>query len=217
MFADIKYWKSESTPIPKPSKDKMDEAEKYIQTPKKPVGIIARNRITYGRNLQVDFYVKLIKMLENIGYTPIWMGEKQSTLSCPLPHILDFSRMPESRDLELTLAIISKLEFTVQYWTASTRLAALVGTPFLIFESPNQLFGQGQEAYRMALTTNGKKKLVLSNFLNVYNNNDGGINLTGSAIKEMEQGNWGDIIGMVDDKEVVSGLRQQNLYRLAGV
>jgi hypothetical protein len=43
---------------------------------------------------------------------------------------MDFSRLPEARDLELTLAIISQLQFTVQFWTASTRLAAMVGTPF---------------------------------------------------------------------------------------
>jgi hypothetical protein len=156
-------------------------------------------------------------MLESIGYTPIWLGEKQSTLACPLPHITDFSRLPEVRDLELTLAIISKLEFTVQFWTASTRLASLVDTPFLIFESPDQLFGNGQEAYRMALTTSGRKKLVLSHFLNVYNDNDAAIELTEKCIKEMESGNWEDVIGMVDEREVVVNLRQQNLHRLAGI
>lgn len=147
LFADIRYWKPKMTPIPKPSMEKMEEAEKYLKIPEgtRPVGVVARNRITYGRNLQPEFYVKLIHKLESMSYTPVWLGEKQSTLACPLPHITDFSRMPESRDLELTLAIIAKLEFTVQFWTASTRLAALVGTPFLIFESPDQLFGQGQE------------------------------------------------------------------------
>lgn len=219
LFADIRYWKPRMTPIPKPSDEKLLEAEKYIKVPEgfKPVGVIARNRITYGRNLQPEFYVKLIHKLESMNYTPIWLGEKQSTLACPLEHIVDFSRMPESRDLELTLAIISKLEFTVQFWTASTRLAALVGTPFLVYESPDQLFGQGQEAYRLALTTNGKKKLVLSHFLNVYNDNDAAIELLEKSIREMEVGNWDDVIGMVDERDVVLKLRQQNLHRLAGV
>lgn len=219
LFADIRYWKPKMIPIPKPSKEKLEEVEKYIKTPDghRPVGVVARNRVTYGRNLQPEFYVKLIKKLESMNYTPVWLGEKQSTLACPLPHIVDFSRMPESRDLELTLAIISKLEFTVQFWTASTRLAALVGTPFLVFESPDQLFGQGQEAYRLALTTNGRKKLILSHFLNVYNDNDAAIDLLEKSIKEIEHGDWEDVVGMVDEREVVIRLRQQNIHRLAGV
>lgn len=219
LFADIRYWKPKMVPIPNPSDEKLAEAEKYIKAPDgyKPVGVIARNRSTYGRNLQPEFYVKLINKLESMNYTPIWLGEKQSTLACPLSHITDFSRMPECRDLELTLAIISKLEFTVQFWTASTRLASLVGTPFLVFESPDQLFGQGQEAYRLALTTNGKKKLVLSHFLNVFNNNDGAIELLEKSIREMERGNWEDVVGMVDERDVVLRLRQQNLHRLAGI
>ncbi len=219
LFADIRYWKQRMTPIPKPSSEKLEEADKYIKVADgcRPVGVVARNRSTYGRNLQPEFYVKLIEKLEKMNYTPVWLGEKQSTLACPVPHIIDFSRMPESRDLELTLAIISKLEFTLQFWTASTRLAALVGTPFLVFESPDQLFGQGQEAYRLALTTNGRKKLVLSHFLNVFNDNDGAINLLENCIKEMEQGNWEDVVGMVDERDVVLKLRQQNIHRLAGI
>ena len=219
LFGNIPYWKPHITPIPKPSEEKLAEAEKYINVVEgcKPVGVIARNRSTYGRNLQPEFYVSLINRLESMKYTPVWLGEKQSTLACPVSHILDFSRMQESQDLELTLAIISKMEFTVQFWTASTRLASIVGTPFLIFESPDQLFGQGQEAYRMALTTNGKKKLVLSHFLNVYNNNDAAIELVGKCIQEMELNNWEDVIGMVDERNVVMSLRQQNLHRLAGI
>ena len=213
LFADVKYWKPRVVPIPIPSEQKMKEAEKY----KGNVGIIARNRTTYGRNLQPEFYVKLIKKLEEMGYKPIWLGEKQSTLPCPVEHITDFSRMPESRDLELTLAIVKNLTFTVQFWTASTRLSAIMGVPYLIFESPDQLFGQGQEAYRMALTTFGKKKLALCHFLKVYNDNDTAIQLVERCVKEMQQGNWHDVIGMVDEPEIVVRTRQQNLYRLAGL
>lgn len=219
LFADIRYWKPKMTPLPKLSQEKLEAAEQYIKIPEghRAVGVVARNRTTYGRNLQPEFYIKLVQKLESMNYTPIWLGEKQSTLACPLSHIVDFSRMPESRDLELTLAIISKLEFTVQFWTASTRLAALVGTPFMVFESPDQLFGQGQEAYRLALTTTGRKKLVLSHFLNVYNNNDDAILLVERCVKEMEHGDWNDVIGMVDEPEVVMKLRQQNIHRLAGI
>jgi predicted Zn-ribbon and HTH transcriptional regulator len=219
LFADIKYWKPKMTPIPRPSKEKLAEAEQYIKVKPgcRPVGVVARNRKTYGRNLQPEFYVKLVEKLESMHYTPVWFGEKQSTMACPVEGIVDFSRMPESRDLELTLAIVSQLDFTIQFWTASTRLASLVGTPFLLFESPDQLFGQGQEAYRMALTTLGKKKLVLSHFLNVYNGHEAAIDLVGKCIGEMERNNWDDVIGLVDEPDVVARLRQSQLYRLAGV
>jgi hypothetical protein len=81
--------------------------------------------------------------------------------------------MPESRDLELVLAIISHLKFTVQFWTASTRLASAMKVPWLLFESPNQIVGNGQEGIRIALTTDeDKKKLVLSNYFNVLENQE---------------------------------------------
>ncbi|NIQ15962.1 MAG: hypothetical protein GTO02_16675, partial [Candidatus Dadabacteria bacterium] len=69
LFGDIRYWKPKMTPIPSPSAEKMAEAEKYIQVPEgnKPVGVVARNRTTYGRNLQPEFYVKLINKLESMN------------------------------------------------------------------------------------------------------------------------------------------------------
>lgn len=219
LFSNVKYWKPTRVPIPLPSPEKMAEADKFLTRDSewRPIAVIARNRTTYGRNLQPEFYVKLIERLEKMHYRPVWLGEKQSTLACPVPHIIDFSRMPESRDLELTLAIVSKCEFTVQFWTASTRLSAMVDTPYLIFESPDQLFGQGQEGYRMALTTTCKKKLALCHFLKVFNDNDTAIDLVESCIKEMQHGNWEDVIGMVDEPDIVRMIRQQNLHRLAGV
>jgi predicted Zn-ribbon and HTH transcriptional regulator len=219
LFSDIPYWRQTKVSIPLPSAEKMAEADKFLTRNGefRPVAVIARNRTTYGRNLQPEFYVKLIERLESMRYKPVWLGEKQSTLACPVPHIIDFSRMPESRDLELTLAIVAKCEFTVQFWTASTRLAAIVETPYLIFESPDQLFGQGQEAYRMALTTSSKKKLALCHFLKVYNDNDAAIDLVESCIKEMQRGNWEDVVGMVDEPDIVKVIREQNLHRLAGI
>lgn len=217
LFADVKNWKKRITPIPRPSQTKMEMAAEYIKGAEKPVGVIARNRSTYGRNLQPEFYVKLLEKLKTMGYAPIWLGEKQSTLACPDPDIIDMSRKPEARDLELTLAIVAQLQFTVQFWTASTRLAALMGTPYLIFESPDQLFGAGQEAFRLALCTTGYKKLALCHYLNVYNNHTGSINLVERCIKEMEKGDWSDVIGLVDEPDVVAGMRQQNIGRLGGI
>jgi predicted Zn-ribbon and HTH transcriptional regulator len=212
LFGDMKNWKKHITPMPKPCQDKMAQAASFLGP--NPVGVVARNRVTYGRNLQPEFYVKLVDLLRKKGYTPIWLGEKQCTLECPVPGIVDMSRKPEARDLELTLAIVSQCKFTVQFWTASTRLAAMMGTPYLLFESPDQLFGAGQEAYRLALCTTGKRKLALNHYLNAYNNNDAAIKVVEHCIDEMEKGNWNDVIGLVDEPEVVYRMREQNLHRL---
>ncbi len=212
LFADVSYWRTRMHPIPKPSQAKLEEAARYLGV--NPVAVIARNRATYGRNLQPEFYVKLIKKLRSMGYTPVWLGEKQSTLACPVDDVIDLSRRPEARDLELTLAVISQCRFTVQFWTASTRLASLMGTPYLLFESPDQIFGAGQEAYRLALCTRGNKKLVYCHYLNVYNDNDKAIDLIDRCVKEMEVGNWEDVIGMVDEPTVVEQMRSGGLHRL---
>ncbi len=89
-----------------------------------------------------------------------------------------------------------------------------MGTPYLVFESPDQLFGAGQEAYRLSLCTRGKSKLVLSHYLNVYNDNEGALKLAEKSINEMREGNWQDVIGMVDKPETVSSVRSKNLRRL---
>jgi len=203
LFSDIARYRKLRTPVPRPGRAVMERAEKYLRP--RSVGVFARARKTWGRNLPPDFYESLIYSLEAKGYNPIWLGEKQSTLPCPVPRICDFSRRPESQDLELTLAIISKLEFTVQYWTASTRLAAMMGVPYLLFESPDQICGQGQEGMRMALTTDGpdKKKLVVSHYLSLLNNPKEGVRLTMRAVEEMEAGNWSDVVGLVEQPEIV--------------
>jgi hypothetical protein len=211
IFGDIDFYKSQAVHIPLPSKEKMEEADTYLKP--NPVGVFARNRSTYGRNLQPEFYMKLIERLEKMGYNPIWLGEKQSTLACPATHICDMSRRPEARDLELTLAIVSKLKFTVQYWTASTRLAAIVGTPFLIFESPDQIWAL-QEGIRMNLATTGPKKMCLSHYLNVYNDNDTAIDLTEKCVREIEQENYEDVMGMLEEQEWVEYQKRVNFKRI---
>ena len=152
-------------------------------------------------------------MLEDKGYNPIWIGEKQSVMPCPVSHITDFSRMAESKDLELTLAIISQLEFTIQFWTASTRLASMVDTPWILFESPDQIVGRGQEGRRIALTTDSdKRKLVLSNFHTVVENEDKALEIVDKSIEEMKQKNWDDVIGLVDNIDVVKIMLEKQKY-----
>ena len=213
ILNDIVRHKKTVVQIPRPSIKSIRKAKTYLKP--NPVGIFARGRIRYGRNLTPEFYVKLIKDLETQGYNPIWLGEKQSVLPCPVPHIVDFSRLPESRDLELTLAIISQLDFTIQFWTASTRLASMMGTPWLLWESPDQICGNGQEGLRIALTTDvNKKKLVLSQYFNVMENEDKALELVNQAIQEMNDDNWNDIIGLVDQPELISSMSsKQNSWR----
>jgi len=124
--------------------------------------------------------------------------------------------MPESRDLEKTLAIICNLEFTVQFWTASTRLAGMMGKPFLLFESPEQVFVSysgilgAQEGKRLELSTFGPKKVVLAHYKNVFHNHDKALNLVDQAVSEMQQDNWDEIIGMVEDEEFTKRLQSEH-------
>ena len=218
MFTDTKSYKKTAVKIPQPSQENIEWAKGLLK--QRPVGIFARGRKTYGRNLQPDFYVKLINQLRDRGHSVVWLGEKQSTLPCPVDDVFDFTKMPESRDLEKTLSIISQLEFTVQFWTASTRLAGMMGTPFLLFESPEQIYVSysglmsAQEGKRLELTAFGNKKVVIAHYHNVFNDNARALELVDQAIDEMEDNNWSDIIGMVEDEHFVKQLQQEHLEML---
>jgi hypothetical protein len=213
LFSDVKTYRNEIRKVPPPSAEKLAIADKYLKP--NSVGIFARGRKTYGRNLQPEFYVKLIGLLRSMGYNPIWLGEKQSTLPCPVADVLDYSRLSEARDMELTVAIVSKCKFTMQMWTASTRISCLAGTPFLLVESPMQIWGEGQEGMRLNLLKElAPRKLVICHYLNVLNNNDQAIDLLKSCIKEMEVGNYEDVIGMVDERPYVEQQRRLNLLRI---
>lgn len=213
LLNDVPTHKRFAVPIPSPRPKVVAEAKSYLKP--NSVGIFARGRACYGRNLPPEFYEQLIGRLESHGYNPIWLGEKQSVLPCPCPHITDFSRLPESKNLELTLAIVGQLKFTVQFWTASTRFASMMGVPWILFESPEQIVGVGQEGIRIALTTDpNRKKLVLSEFWSTFNDQPKALDLVDQAIQEMQQDNWDDIIGLVDDSGLVASmLEKQKLWR----
>lgn len=202
LFSDIGYWRSKVSKIPQPSFEKLEEAKKYVR--RDTVAIFARGRKCYGRNLQPDFYKKLIFMLQKMGYNLIWLGEKASVQDCPVKNVLNFVTKKESQDLELTLAIVKKCVFTIQFWTASTRLSGIVGTPYILFESPDQIWGRGQEGMRRKLCDFGPSKLAVNHFLNIYNNNDKGLEITKRCIAELLDKNYNDIIGDVESKFVVS-------------
>jgi predicted Zn-ribbon and HTH transcriptional regulator len=211
IFGDVNYWKPRAVRIPEPSLSKQQSVKKYLG--EKPVAIFARARKCYGRNLQPSFYEGLIALLRSKGYDPIWMGEKVSTLPCPVSDVIDFSRMDESKDLESTFAIIKQCKFTVQFWTASSRLAGLMGVPYLLFESPDQIWGYGQEGIRRNLCDFGPRKLSINHYLNVYQNNEKGLKIVKENIEEMEEGNWDDHIGLVED-EIVRKMKKENDKRI---
>ncbi len=205
LFSNVKAAKKTAVWVPTPKID----VSKYIKP--NSVAICARKRMTYGRNLQPEFYKNLIYLLESKGYNPIWLGEKVSTMPCPVDHILDFSRMEESKDLETTLAIVAKLKFTIQFYTASTRLAGLVGTPFIIFESPTSLSG-GQEGFRLELCSKGDYKIVISHFWSLFNDNKAGLDLVKRSITEIENNNFDTIVGQVENKLAVESLvKEKNI------
>ena len=135
---------------------------------KKTIGIFARNRTTYGRNLPKDFYLEFIKILKNKNYEIIWLGEKQSVLPCPDPNIFDFTKSEYADDVGACLGLVSKCVATFQAWTASTRFSQLTDVPFCLVESYDQLYGRGQEGKRLVLLTKdtSKKKIIVSNFAN---------------------------------------------------
>ena len=202
LFGDLNLAKKKMWKIPDPSEEKIQKVRKILSP--NSVAIFARNRMRYGRNLSINFYVKLINLLKQKGYDPIWVGEKQSVYACPDPTILDLTNCEEARDLELTLAVIKQCKFTIQFYTASTRLASMVKTPWILFESADQLIGVGQEGMRIVLTTDfDKKKIVISNFQQLYENEDLGIDYCNQAIDELSNKNFETIVGMVDDKSVV--------------
>jgi hypothetical protein len=214
IYNDIVRAKTSAVWPNEPDKAKVDYVkQKYLKP--RSVGITARQRTCYGRNLPADFYEKLVKYLESIGYNPIWIGEKETTSRSPFPHIVDYCTTEDARDLETTLALVSQLEFTIQFWTASTRLAGLVGTPYIIFESPDQLYGNGHEGYRLNLCTKKNNgKVVLAHYVNVASDHGAAIDLVGRAINEIAEGNFDDIIGMVESDHITDAMRKSNLVRI---
>jgi hypothetical protein len=213
ILGDVSYWKPRAVRIPPPDSSKLDFVGKYLG--KNPVGVFARGRKCYGRNLQPEFYEGLIALLRDLGHEPIWLGEKVSTIPCPVPDVVDFSRMEEARDLETTFAIIKQCEFTVQFWTASSRLAGMMGVPYLLFESPDQIWGKGQEGIRRNLCDFGPRKLSINHYLNVYQDNAKGLDVVRQCVGQMKAGDYEDHIGMVDE-EVVRRMREDNRHRIGG-
>lgn len=209
LFTDIFEAKKTASWLPSPNKEKINFAKNNL--PSNAVGITARHRKTWGRNLEPIFYERLIFLLEDLGYNPVWLGEKITSLPCPFKRIPDFSGM---EDLETLLALVSEMKFTIQFWTASSRLAAMMGIPYIIFESPDQIWGGGQEGMRLNLITRGHRKLVVSHYKSVNENNTAALKLVHEAIEEIENNNYEDIIGLVENKDYVKHWKSEHSVRI---
>ncbi len=180
--------------------------------PNNMFGIFARSRKAYGRNLDAGFYQSLINHIKSLGYAPVWMGEKQSVLPCPDPSVVDFSSMPEASNLRYTLQVIAKCVCTFQCWTASTRLAQITNTPFVLVESVDQIYGKGQEGKRLFLFTQdfSKQKIILCNYHNVCENMSTFELICKKCIHDFLVGHDSDVVvGLVDYPEYVEAIQEK--------
>jgi hypothetical protein len=183
---------------------------------KKTIGIFARGRVTYGRNLSDVFYINLIRGIKDRGYDVIWIGEKESTLPCPVSDVFDFTKCEYSNDLGRCLALVQNCAATFQAWTASTRLSQIVNTPYCLVESPDQLYGRGQEGRRLYLLTPdmNNKKIILSDYAEVKTQQlEFSTFCLDNFFDFLENKNSNDIVGYVSNiGHVKSQMKENSLW-----
>ena len=187
----------------------MPTFKKFVDVKKNSVAIFARKRDAYGRNLGEDFYINLIKIIRDLGYEPVWLGEKCSTLPCPISDIVDYTK-ENDMPIEKTIQIVSECVFSIQLWTASTRISLAAETPFLLIESPDQIYGKGQEGQRLKLFNpkNITNKVVLCNFIKFVENKSQAIEIIKESIKELLFDKNNEIkIGLVDNPDYVAEIQ----------
>lgn len=212
IFADLQNAKNLYKKMNLPNEQYLSWADKIVAN-KKVIGIFARKRKTYGRNLCSDFYVNLIEEIRKKGYDVVWLGEGVSTLPCPVSDIFDFSKSEFSDSIEACAALVSKCSATFQCWTASTRFSQMMNSSFFLVESPDQIYGNGQEGRRLYLLTQdfSKKKIYLANFHKVCDNLEVFLNdCVYHLFDFIENKNSNDIMGLVNDEQYVSKIMKEN-------
>ena len=182
----------------------------------KTIGIFARKRPAYGRNLSEEFYIKLIDGIKKEGYDVIWLGERESTMKCPVKDIFDFTTSQYADDLGRCLSLVSRCSATFQAWTASTRISQLTNVPFCLVESPEQLYGRGQEGRRLYLLTKDfdKKKILLSDYYEIKNQQE---NFAEYCLDNffdfLHNKNSNDVVGYVSNYEnVIKQMKENPLW-----
>ena len=153
--------------------DKYKHMLNCFKKDQKYIGIFARHRKTYGRNLPKSFYIDLIEKLKRKNYEVVWLGEKQNTLECPSTVSFDLTKSEFANDVAACVAMVSKCHATFQAWTASTRFSMWAERPFFLVESRDQVNGKGHEGKRIKLLDNNK----VFNKIFVYNYYDANIEL----------------------------------------
>lgn len=163
----------------------IDFASAYI--PKNTVALFARNRKTYNRNLTIDHYNKIIDMIIGLGYKVVLLGEFVSSHFIQNNKVINFMNHDLAGNLEAAFAIVDQCVFSLQFFTASSRIGSLLNKPYIIFESADQIYGRGQEGIRLSLLTKNydKKKIVLSNYLDIAQNTEEAIQVAKQAIHEL--------------------------------
>lgn len=207
LFSDTPNTRNTYKPISYPRLSKIKKAEKIIK--ENTVALFVRGRNVYGRNFNQDQYYHIVSDLINSGYNVLWLGEKYTTFDLKNDFGDKFYNLcnhPDFNDIEFVLAALTHCKFSLQFWTASTRLSSMINLPFILVESPDQIIGRGQEGTRLILTTREEKnkKLIFCNHLNVVENFWDFRGLLKSCIYNFVVNNdFTDVIGMVDNFETV--------------
>jgi len=203
VIADTNLHKHRYVPIPFNFEHMQDWLGNVVKTDR-AVGIFARNRKTYGRNLPKEFYKAFCKKLEKHNYEILWLGEKASTLKCISGKYFDFTKSEYADDIERCFALVSRCKATFQAWTASTRFSQALNVPYCLVESFDQLFGNGQEGKRINLLTRelSNKKIILSNYSNVIRDHRYFADFcVEHFLNFLENNNSDDVVGMVERPE----------------
>ena len=88
----------------------------------------------------------------------------------------------------------------------------MMGVPWILFESPDQIAGNGQEGKRIVLTTDyNKKKLILAHYFNVVEDHEKALKILDQAIDEMNEDNWEDMLGLIEDAGIVNDMLKKQL------
>jgi hypothetical protein len=137
--------------------------------------------------LTTEHYDKIIDMIISLGYNVVLLGESVSSHSLKNEKIINFMNHELAGNLEAAFAIVNKCVFSLQYFTASSRISSLLNKPFVLFESADQVYGRGQEGIRLSLMTKdyNNKKIVLANYVDVAENTDDAVATTKQAIHEL--------------------------------
>ena len=184
LFQGSKIYRDYAYPLPKIKQEFIEFAKNYI--PDNTVALFARNRKTYGRNLSVEHYEKTIDMLIDLGYNVVLLGESVSSYNLNNDKIINFFDHELAGNLEAAFAIVDRCVFSLQFFTASTRISSILNKPFILVESIQQIYGLGQEGIRISLMSKNikNKKLILANFVDAYENTNEIINLVKQAIND---------------------------------